>query len=185
MTATHHWYSPQEIAGLLDGMAHGEQWRARCPAHVGDNPTSLAIAEGRSKQGNPMTLLHCFAHDCSVGDICAALGIPLAGLWVIHPDHARGTRHAPRAHSPRIERLRRSPTPYTPEEIAQMLLEEMIVSDPEWMRTCEPARAKMWELARDPQIRSDLTNALIAAHLNPTRFWERLAAEQNKEHTHG
>ena len=177
----HRWISPSECASLLDATQHGEAWRARCPAHAGDNASALSIREGRDSYGNPMTLLHCHAHQCTIQDICVALGIEVRELFCIHPDYARSTRNLPRAKSPRIARLRQSTRPYTADEIAQLLLEEMIVSDPAWIQTCEGARAKMWELAAaSGQAREAFTRALRLATLPTLQFWDRLAAEQGK-----
>ena len=133
----HHWYTPAECAALLGGEAHGEKWRAPCPAHGGSNPTALGIAQGRDRDGNPMTLLHCFANQCPIEDICAAMGIEVKALFCIHPTYARATRHLPRTRSPRIAQIKRRTdqlTPLTPDEMAQVMLEEMIVSDPQWIR---------------------------------------------------
>ena len=77
---------PAECAALLGGKPHGERLRAPCPVHGGSNPTALGIAQGRDRDGNPMTLLHCFAQDCPVEDICAAMGIEVKDLFCIHPD---------------------------------------------------------------------------------------------------
>ena len=122
-----------------------------------------------------MTLLHCFARDCPVEDICAAMGIEVKDLFCIHPAFAREHRHAPRARSPRIERLRTMHEP-SPDEIAQVMLEEMIVSDPQWIEECAPARAKMWELAQaSPRARAQLSEALKKAGFIPAQFWDTLA----------
>ena len=185
LSSHHVWFSPADCAALLDATQQGKHWRAACPAHGGENTGSLAITEGRDTYGNPMTLLHCFAHDCTIQEICAAMGISVRNLFCIHPDYSRATRNAPRARSPRVERLRRRDTPATADDIAQILLEEMIVSDPEWIQHCQPARAKMWELAQDPQIRAVFLRALSVAHLNPTRFWESLTSEQTWSAQHG
>jgi hypothetical protein len=172
----HHWYTPAECAALLGGKPHGERFRAPCPVHGGSNPTALGIAQGRDREGNPMTLLHCFAHDCPVEDICAAMGIEVKDLFVIHPTYARANRHALRTHSPRIERLKYAKAPLTEDEMAQIMLEEMIVSDPAWIETCAPARAKMWELAQaSPRARAQLTAALRKAGFIPAQFWDTLA----------
>ena len=56
----------RNVRALLGGTPHGERFRAPCPVHGGSNPTALGIAQGRDRAGNPMTLLHCFARDCSV-----------------------------------------------------------------------------------------------------------------------
>lgn len=176
----HIWFTPRQIAAILDGVAHGDHYRAKCPAHNGDSHDSLSIREGKDRYGNPCTLLHCFAHDCSVEDICAGIGIPVRNLFCIVPTYAHQTRNAPRAHSPRIDRLKSMEEP-SPDEIAAILLEEMIVSDPEWIQTCEPARKKMWELAQEsPHVKEAFTKALYRACLSPESFWHTLAAEMER-----
>jgi hypothetical protein len=176
----HHWYSPAECAALLDAVPHGDTWRAACPAHGGENREALGIAAGRDRYGHPLTLLHCFAHDCAIEEICAAMGIEVRQLFCINADYARATRNVPRARSPRIDRLKRLEEP-TPDQIAQILLEEMIVSDSAWIQECQPARTKMWELAQaDPHARNALTLALQHASLNAPSFWAALATEREK-----
>lgn len=173
----HVWYSPADCAALLEATKHGDHWRASCPAHHGDNPLSLRISEGRDSHGNPATLLHCFAHECSIEEICAAMGIHLRNLFCIHPTYAKATKNAPRARSSRIERLRQRQT-CEPNDIAQMLLEEMIVSDPTFIEECAPARVKMWELASTSSAaREGFNRALREIRLTPARFWEELARE--------
>jgi hypothetical protein len=174
----HIWYTPADCAAMLAATKHGGAWRAACPAHGGDNGSSLSIREGKDRDGNPMTLMHCHAQDCDIVDICAAMGIELRTLFAIHPDYAKATRNAPRSKSPRIDRLRSMEEP-TPDEIAQILLEEMIVSDPVWIQECEPARQKMWELGKDhPGIRAAFLRALAQTTINPTRFWDQLTRER-------
>ena len=161
---------------MLGGKAHGDRWRAPCPVHGGTNPTALGIAQGRDREGNPMTLLHCFARDCPVEDICAAMGIEVKDLFCIHPAFAREHRHVPRARSSRVTRLRTMHEP-SPDDIAQVMLEEMIVSDPAWIEECAPARAKMWELAQaSPRARAQLSEALKKAGFIPAQFWDTLGS---------
>ena len=175
----HTWYTPADCAAMLDGTRHGDHYRAPCPVHPG-NPTSLSIREGTDKYGHPKTTLHCFAHECTREAICAAMGIQVRQLYAIHPADAQATRNVPRAHSPRIDRLKTMEAPTT-DDVIQVLLEELIVTDPEWIETCQPAREKMWELAQaDPCAREALTKALHAARLNPARFWDTLHTEQQK-----
>lgn len=163
---------------MLGGKPHGDRWRAPCPAHAGSNPTALGIAQGRDRDGNPMTLLHCFAHDCTIEAICAAMGIEVKQLFCIQPHYARATRHLPRSRSPRIAYMRRQTDPLTPDEIAQVMLEEMIVSDPQWIQDCAPARAKLWELAQaSPRARLAFMHALRAAGLMPSQFFDALYEE--------
>ena len=91
-------------------------------------------------------------------------------------DGPPGTPHGPKGHA--SSAYAGQPTPATPDEIAQILLEEMIVSDPEWIQTCAPARAKLWELASaSAQAREVFTRALREARITPARFWEALAQE--------
>lgn len=173
----HHWYTPAECAAMLGGVAHGGAWRSACPAHGGDNRQALGIAEGKGREGNPMTLLHCFAHDCPIEDICAAMGITVKDLFCIHPTYAREHRTAPRAKSPRIARLK-TMQETNADIIAQIMLEEMIASDPAFIQECVPARQKMWELAQaSHEARTRLTRALQEARILPTPFWDALARE--------
>jgi hypothetical protein len=180
----HIWYTPAEIAAWLDGKQHGKQWRARCPVHGGDNASAMGIAQGRDRQGNPMTLLHCFAHQCAIEDICAALGIEVRNLFCVHPLYARNA--PPRGRSPRISRLAALEI-VKPDDIAQVMLEEMIVSDPDFIQTCAPARAKTWELAsRSAHAKAKLTQALHTSGIHPARFLTVLEQEQgDNDATHG
>jgi len=160
------------------GVKHGSTWRAPCPVHGGDSTTALSIREVTDRYGHPKTSLHCFAHDCAIEDICAAMGIEVANLYSIQPDYAHATRYAPRARSPRIDKLKHMEDP-TPDDIAQILLEEMIVSDPAFIQECAPARQKLWELAQQSATARDAFNrALRTAHLLPFRFWDQLGHEQ-------
>src|SRR5262245_47831331 len=123
-TTPHRWYTPADCSSLLMGMRYGDHYRAPCPVHGGENTTALSIREGKDKYGHPCTLLHCFAHECDILDLCEAMGIELRNLFAINPVYARETRHAPRSRSPRIERLKAMEEP-SPDEIAQIMLEEM------------------------------------------------------------
>ena len=179
----HIWYTPAACAAMLEGISQGDHWRARCPAHGGENTQALTIREGKDRYGNPMTLLHCFAHQCSIEDMCAAMGIDVRTLFCIHPDYAKATRAAPRAGGPRIARLKALPAPASADAIAQILLEEMIVSDPQFIQECVPARAKMLELATaSPAARESFTRALHEAKIYPAHFWETLRAESESRH---
>lgn len=174
----HIWHTSEDVARMLQAQKSATGWRAICPAHAGHNRTSLSITEGRDREGNPMTLLHCFAQECSIEAICEALSIHISQLFAIQPAYAKATRNAPRAKSPGIARLKQQPVPATPDEIAQIMLEEMIVSDPAFIQECVPARAKMWALAQaSPRAREALTRALQAAHLPSVQVWAQLADE--------
>ena len=178
----HTWYTAADIAAQLDARKHGAHWRARCPAPGGDNPQSLSIKEGVDSHGNPTTLLYCFAHQCRIEDICEALGIAVVSLFCIHPDYAKATKNAPRAKSPRLDRLQTVREP-SADEIAQILLEEMIVSDPAWIQGCQPARAKMWALAQASiQAKASFFKALGEAGISVNLFWRVLSAEQAPAH---
>lgn len=178
----HIFYSAETLAQRLGGRRAGRNtWRAKCPAHQGDNPTSLSITTRRTDDGYPITLLHCHAHDCRLEDICAALDIPLSGLWAVPP--AKMTRRPlPSYSSPRLHAFALRETPGDADEIATLLLEEMIVSDPEWMATCREARTVLWQLSRDHERRMGFEQALIDAKLDPLVFWRTLAAEQGDVH---
>ena len=68
------------------------KWFARCPAHDDGRP-SLSIQE----TSDGTVLLHCFA-GCGAGDICAAVGLSLADLFVQRlPDHQSGRLRRHRA----------------------------------------------------------------------------------------
>lgn len=56
----------QKVSGDGD-----HRWRARCPAHGGDNPTSLAIAETEAGA----VLLYCHAHQCTYDEILGAVDL--------------------------------------------------------------------------------------------------------------
>lgn len=180
-SSVHVWYTPEECAELLGGRKHGTAWRAACPVHGGDNHTSLRIGEGRDADGNPVTLLHCYAHNCTIEDLCAAMGIKVRNLFCVHPDYAKATRHAPRTHSPRIADLKKRRETLTSDEIAQVMLEYDLIYDQEFLAACAPARAKLWELATTrPQAREAFTSALREAHIPPARFWDKLEREMER-----
>jgi hypothetical protein len=171
----HRWYTPADCAAILLAGPSGEGYRGPCPVHRGDSTDALHIFQGTDKYGHPKTILYCHAHQCPRAAICAEMGIHVKNLYAIQPAYAKATQHLPRAHSPRIARLKHMEDP-SPDEIEQILLEEMIVSDPAWIETCAPARAKMWELAQaSPKAHAAFTRALRDAHLNPLTFWDVLA----------
>jgi hypothetical protein len=75
-----------------DCRPHGRafDFRARCPAHGGDNRSSLHVGVGADGRA----VLWCFAHQCTVEAIVDALGIAVADLF---PDgHQRAHRLPPR-----------------------------------------------------------------------------------------
>ncbi len=177
----HRWYTPADCSVLLLGVKHGQGYRAPCPVCHDPRTDALSLREGRDRDGHPMTLLHCFAQGCDIQDLCAVMGIEVRNLFYIHPDYAKATRGTPRARSPRIDRLKAMEEP-SPDEIAQILLEEMIVSDPAFIQECVPARQKMWELAQASHRNKEaLTKTLFEAHLSPGTFWQTLAAEAERE----
>jgi hypothetical protein len=174
----HRWYTPEDCAALLSAVKHGASWRGPCPVHGGDSTTCLSIREVTDRYGHPKTSIHCFAHDCAIEDICAAIGIQVWQLYSIQPDYAKATRSLPRAHSPRIDKLKGMAQP-TPDDVAQIMLEEFIVTDPEWIQACAPARRKMWELAQaSPHAHEAFTKALVQAGIVPGVFWQTLARTQ-------
>lgn len=171
----HTWYTAADIAGLCEARAHGNHYRARCPAHGGDNPSSLRIGEGTDRHGNPCTLIKCYAHDCDIREICAALGIELRNLFCIHPDYAKSTRTMPRAKGPEIQRLSTLQEP-SQDDIAEIMLIEMIRSDPAFIKECEPARETFYRLAQSPACQARLFAALKSASIAIPPFWRQLAA---------
>ena len=68
---------------------HGKpyEFRARCPSHNGDNPTSLSVRIGADGRAAPW----CDAHQCDEETITAALGLRVADLFPA--GHHRGRRH--------------------------------------------------------------------------------------------
>lgn len=70
--------------------SRSNSWMARCPAHNGDG-TSLAVTY--SDDGR--ILMHCFAHECEVSDILAAVGMSVGDLF---PDRLPQQRYQPRKH---------------------------------------------------------------------------------------
>jgi hypothetical protein len=182
----HRWYTPADCAALLLAVPSGEGYRGPCPVHRGDSTDALHIFQGTDKYGHPKTILYCHAHQCPRAAICAEMGIAVKNLYAIQPAYAKATGYLPRAHSPRIARLKRMEDP-SPDEIEQILLEEMIVSDPpfvtdpevlgpEGMMIPNPARVKLWELAQArPEAKQRFTEALRQAHIIPSAFWEVLA----------
>jgi hypothetical protein len=63
------------------------EFRARCPGHDGDNPTSLSVRVGADGRA----VLWCHAHQCDVKTITSALGLQVVDLF---PDgHYRGRRY--------------------------------------------------------------------------------------------
>ena len=180
----HVWYTPEECAARLEGTKHGEHWRAKCPAHEGTNPTSLGIKEGRDKHGMPCTLLHCFAHDCSITDICAALGITVTNLFCTHPTYGETIQHYPRQQSRRLARMATEPTPATQDDIAEALLCEMIESDPPFIHECEGARHTLWRLGQEPARRARLFQALNSAGIPAREFFATLRSVESQQDGH-
>ena len=175
----HHWYSPAEIALQLDAHQHGATWRACCPVHGGENLTSLHITEGVARDGTPMTLLHCFAHQCPIDAICAALGIPIAGLWAIRPDAPRRPYRA--SPLPIPLRQKGDHTPFASDDIIETLLHDEIYADTAWFLTCPGARETCWRLGQDVQRKFRLSASMAAAGLRVAQQWADLA----REATHG
>jgi hypothetical protein len=89
---------------------HGRAWdfRARCPGHDGDNPSSLHVSEGADGR----TVLYCFAHGCDPRKILAPLGLSVRDLF------AAGHRHA---HRLRLPDVRRSDLARGAREVANVL----------------------------------------------------------------
>jgi hypothetical protein len=74
------------------------RWRARCPAHNGENPGILSIAE----TGDGTVLLKCF-HGCSAEEVTRAVGLELHDLFPAVNWRAHGAHHARPARRPRVD----------------------------------------------------------------------------------
>jgi hypothetical protein len=73
----------------VDCDPHGPEnsFRARCPAHQGDNRDALKVTEGVAG----IALVTCWAHHCTARQIVRALGKPEAWLFPDYtPDPVRG-----------------------------------------------------------------------------------------------
>lgn len=172
----HRWYTPDDCAALLLATKHGNGYRAPCPVCLDPRTDALSIREGSDKYGHPMTLLHCFAQQCEIENLCAAMGIQVRDLFSVHPAYVYATRHAPRAASPRIDRLKAIPEP-SPDDIAQIMLEEMMVSDPVFLEECLPARETLWRLMQEHQRQSALVKTLRQAGYSVRDTLQRLREE--------
>jgi hypothetical protein len=77
-----------------DCSPHGAQWdfRSRCPAHDGENPSALHVAVGVGGQA----VLWCFARQCDAEQIVAALDLEMCDLFPAGHRRAR-RRHLPDA----------------------------------------------------------------------------------------
>ena len=74
------------LAKLPDYSQHGASYRAACPGHNSDNPTTLKI----TPMGDTV-LLHCKAHGCPSETILAALGLTWAELYADTDRRQNGT----------------------------------------------------------------------------------------------
>lgn len=71
----------------------GAGYRARCPAHGGDNPTALHVQDGRAG-----VVVTCHTRGCTGPQVAAALGLPASALF-----YGDAERYAP-AQAPARER---------------------------------------------------------------------------------
>lgn len=161
----HTWQTPEALAERLDAHKYRDGWRACCPAHGGDNPQALSIRRGTDKHGNPCTLLYCHAYQCSILQICDALGITVVSLFSIHPTQSKALQYYPRGHDPRLERLAFWNTPHSKDDLAQAMLESEIVNDAGFLGRVPAARETFWRLAQEPGRKLALMKALADAKL--------------------
>jgi hypothetical protein len=99
------------------------EFRARCPAHDGDNRTSLKVSVGADGRA----VLWCFAHQCDVDTITAALGLNVADLF---PDgHRRGRRYP-------LRRLKRSDFSGTALDVVNTLFALEKLGEPWQLMVC-------------------------------------------------
>jgi hypothetical protein len=94
------------LAKLPRYTQHGASYRAPCPGHGSDNPTTLKI----TPMGDGVPLLHCKAHDCPRETILAALGLTWAELYANGDPRQNGhrasrPRQAPRGKDREAERI--------------------------------------------------------------------------------
>lgn len=75
MSATDVFLDALRTHGMKTKGAGAERWRSQCPAHGGSD-LNLAIAAG--DQG---VLIKCWSHDCTEGDIAAALNLNVTDLF--------------------------------------------------------------------------------------------------------
>jgi hypothetical protein len=68
----------EQLLDRLQGVqkVRGNGWKSRCPAHNGEGK-SLIVTLADSGH----ILIHCFAHECEVGDILAAIGMTVGDLF--------------------------------------------------------------------------------------------------------
>jgi hypothetical protein len=74
----------------VDCDPHGPEhaFRARCPAHQGDNRDALKVSEGVGG----IALVHCWAYHCTARQIVGALGKPEAWLFPDYTPERRGRK---------------------------------------------------------------------------------------------
>src|SRR5262245_56248072 len=82
----------------LDCEPHGEpsSFRARCPAHQGENTSSLHVTEAADRRA----LIHCFSGGCGVDDVREALGLDWDDLFGTDAHHHRRRRLAVKPRTP-------------------------------------------------------------------------------------
>ena len=73
------------------------RWRARCPAHDGNNRDVLSIGEC----GDGTTLIKCF-HGCTAAEVVAAVGLDLRDLFPRVDWQSTGKHHV-RPRRPRVD----------------------------------------------------------------------------------
>lgn len=76
-----------EALAAADCEPHGRPWdfRAKCPAHSGDNRDALHVSIG----ADGSAVLWCFAHQCSADRVVHALGLTMGDLFPAGHRHAR------------------------------------------------------------------------------------------------
>jgi hypothetical protein len=121
-------------------------FRARCPAHEGDNPSSLSVGVGADGRA----LLNCFAHGCEAEAITAALGLTVADLF---PDGHHHGRRDP------VRPVKRSDFHGTARKVANVLYAFQQL-DEEWtlMLTCRCSYCGgygLWLRATDERVNVD------------------------------
>ncbi len=122
----------EELLAKLDEVRRsGRGWMARCPAHD-DREPSLSVREGDDGR----ILVHCFA-GCSVGDICAALGLAMRNLFPDSEPLPRSQREV--HHKPRRFAWRRTAALLEDHALTLRLRAESVLASAKGMHTPESA----------------------------------------------
>lgn len=131
----------QEVATVLGAkrVARGK-WRGKCPAHMGDNRTSLAIWEGKTA-----VMVYCHAYQCEPRAIMATAGLKRSDLFYSQSSDPKAIREAMkvRAALERKERAHHKRCIYLADMVrtSELRILSLDMGSPEWHKALEAARA--------------------------------------------